>query len=552
MTVNIVVPTLGSLLEIVSVIMTTLLDTDLECVRNPAYYHGNTKNKARSVVGEFIMDRRIFLQSAIAAGVATSFSTQQALAAQFSAMTKVSADVLAVGGNGAELTLEQSAVQELADSLRGNLLLPGNDAYEKARRVLNPGIDKKPALVVQPNGATDIRRAVEFAGERNLLLAVKCGGHSFAGKSTCDGGMQIDLSTYRHARVDEKNRIAYVAGGSLLGELDREAQAVGLVTTAGTVSHTGVGGLTLSGGFGRVGRRFGLALDNIKGVDIVTADGRLLRASADENRDLFWGVRGGGGNFGVVTSFEFGLHPMDKTVVGGEILYPIEKAREVFDVYRNYGLNASDELYCDLMLSSPIEGDGGVAGVHVCWSGPESEAEKVLAPFYALGEPVVDSVVSRDYVEIQQSWDNTDPRNDAEYLKSGFINDFSDSLIENILDGFEPLDGRSVMVYFQHSGGAIGRVAADETAFAHRKSKANMLLSVSWPLERESMPHVDYIRRYWKTLEPATDGYYTVETSDESDAVRHGNYQGNFARLKDIKKTYDPSNLFRLNANIKV
>ena len=161
-------------------------------------------------------------------------------------------------------------------------------------------------------------------------------------------------------------------------------------------------------------------------------------------------------------------------------------------------------------------------------------------------------MVSRDYVEIQQSWDNTDPRNDAEYLKSGFINDFSDSLIENILDGFEPLDGRSVMVYFQHSGGAIGRVAADETAFAHRKSKANMLLSVSWPLERESMPHVDYIRRYWKTLEPATDGYYTVETSDESDAVRHGNYQGNFARLKDIKKTYDPSNLFRLNANIKV
>lgn len=493
------------------------------------------------------MDRRIFLQSAVAAGVA-SFSARQAWAA----LTEVSGDVLAVAGDRSELTLEQAAIQELADSLRGNLLLPGNDAYEKARRVLNPGIDKKPALVVQPNGATDIRRAVEFASERNLLLAVKCGGHSFAGKSTCDGGMQIDLSTYRHARVDEANRIAYVAGGSLLGELDREAQAVGLVTTAGTVSHTGVGGLTLSGGFGRVGRRFGLALDNVKGVDIVTADGQLRHASADENADLFWAVRGGGGNFGIVTSFEYGLHPMESTVVGGEILFPIAKARDVFNLYRDYGLDAPDNLYCDLMISSPIEGTDGSAGVHVCWSGPEEDAEEILAPFYALGTPIVDSVKSRDYVEIQQSWDDTDPRNDAAYLKSGFINEFPDSLIDSIITGFEPSDGRAVMVYFQHSGGAIGRVAADSTAFAHRKSKANMLLNVSWPVQNDATPHVSYIRRYWDTLSPSTDGYYTVETSDESDKVRHGNYQGNFPRLLEVKKKYDPTNLFRLNANIKV
>ena len=500
------------------------------------------------------MDRRLFLQSAVAAGVASSFASPSALAAQFSALTQVAGDISAVSGSRAELTLEKAAVQALADSLRGNLLLPGNDAYEKARQVRNPGIDKKPALVIQPIGATDIRKATEFAAERNLLLAVKCGGHSYAGKGTCNGGMQIDLSTHRYARVDAANRTAYVAGGSLLGELDREAMAVGLATTAGTVSHKGVGGLTLSGGFGRLGRRFGLALDNLKGVDIVTADGQLRHASADENADLFWAVRGGGGNFGIVTSFEYDLHPMQRTVVGGEILFPRAMAREVYNVYREYGLNAPEKLYCDVMMSVGVEGSDGVAGVHVCWSGDESEAEKMFAPFYAIGTPIVDSVKSRDYVEIQQSWDTgeSDPRNNATYMKAGFINDLPDALIDKIVDGFDAPDGRGVSVFFQHSGGAIGRVPVEATAFAHRKAKANMFINVNWPLKQEAAPHVSYIREYWKTLEWATDGYYTVDTSDEPESVRHGNYQGNFARLLDIKKKYDSNNLFRLNANIKV
>jgi FAD/FMN-containing dehydrogenase len=312
-------------------------------------------------------------------------------------------------------------------------LVPGNVGYDQARRVLNPSIDKRPALVVQPDGATDIRRAVEFAGERNLLLAVKCGGHSYAGKSTCNGGMQIDLSTYRHARVDANSRTAYVAGGSLLAELDRESMAVGLVTTAGTVSHTGVGGLTTAGGFGRVGRRFGLALDNVKAVDIVTADGQLRHASPDENEDLYWGVRGGGGNFGVVTSFEFALHPMQRKIIGGDIIFPFSKAREVMGVYRDFAQNAPDELYCDLFLSTPslIEGHDGIAGLHVCWSGAEEQAEKILAPIYALGTPIVDSVMSQDYVRIQQNYDNTEPRNNAEYMKAGFINEFTDRWLRN-------------------------------------------------------------------------------------------------------------------------
>lgn len=509
------------------------------------------KTTKRIPNGGSFMDRRLFLQSAIAAGFVGTFMSRQAVAARFAALSAISGDIAAVTGDRTGLTLERAALQELADSLRGNLLLPGNEAYEKARRVLNPGIDKRPALVVQPIGATDIRKAVEFASERKLLLAVKCGGHSYGGKSTCDGGMQIDLSTFRHARVDPRNRTAYVAGGSLLAELDRESMAFGLVTTAGTVSHTGVGGLTTGGGFGRVGRRFGLALDNVKGVDIVTADGQLRHASADENADLFWGVRGGGGNFGIVTAFEFALHPMQRTVVGGEVLFPMSKVRDVLKVYRDYGLNAPDELYCDLMINSPMAGADGVAGFHVCWSGPESGAEKAFAPIMAIGEPIMNNIHSRDYVEIQRSWDNTDPRTDAEYMKSGFINEFPDALMDEIVNGFEPQDGRSVMIYLQHSGGAIGRVPKNATAFAQRDSIANMLLVVGWPMLDDASPHVSYIRGYWDALEPMTDGYYTVDTSSESDKIRHENYGVNFPRLQEIKKKYDAANLFRLNANIK-
>jgi hypothetical protein len=494
------------------------------------------------------MDRRLFLRSAVAAGVATSFSTRQTWAA----LTEISGNVLAVTGERSEVSLEKAMVQELADSLRGNLLLPGNHGYDEARRVMNPGIDKNPALIVQPNGATDIQKAVEFASERDLLLAVKCGGHSYAGKSTCEGGMQIDLSTHRYARIDTASRTAYVAGGSLLGELDRESMAAGLVTTAGTVSHTGIGGLTTAGGFGRVGRRFGLALDNVKGVDIVTADGQLRHASADENEDLYWGVRGGGGNFGVVTSFEMQLHPMQRTVVAGGLIFSYSDVQKVIDVYQNFGVSARDELYCDLIIASPMEGTDGIAGFEICWSGAESDAEKILAPFMAIGTPIMNSIAAKDYVEVQRSGDNTDPRNHAEYLKGGFINEFSAELMQKMVDGFEPRDRRSVMIYLQQSGGAIGRVPVADTAFAHRKSVANMFIIVGWPNEDDADQHVSYIRNFWDTLHPYTDGYYTVDTADESETVRHGNYQGNFPRLVEIKKKYDPSNLFRLNANIKV
>ena len=492
------------------------------------------------------MNRRHFLHSAVAAGVASALPMRLALAQ----LTEVTGEVAAVTGAGANIAIEKSAVQELSDSLRGSLLLPGNADYDVARRVLNRSIDRHPALIVQPNGATDIQNAVNFARERELLLAIKCGGHSYSGKSTCQGGLQIDLSTYRHARVDPKSRTAYVAGGSLLGELDREAMALGLATTAGTVSHTGVGGLTLGGGFGRLARRFGLALDNVKGFDLITADGAFRHASADENPDLFWALRGGGGNFGVVTSFEFQLHPVQRQVIGGEIVFPLDRARDIMRAYAELVMAAPDDLYLDGYMSKTMTGEGDGVGMHVCYSGPASKAEQVLAPIRALGKPAFDSVGPIDYVDIQRSWDNTDPRNEGQYMKAGFINDFPTDLADKLVDGFEGDSGRNTTLYFQQSGGAIGRVAADATAFAHRKSAANMLIFVVWPLENDATPHVDYIRSYWKDVEDYTDGWYTNEVSDESQKMQHANYQGNFKRLLTVKNEYDPDNLFRLNANI--
>jgi FAD/FMN-containing dehydrogenase len=432
------------------------------------------------------------------------------------------------------------------------VFLPGNEADETARRVLNRAINKHPALVVQPTGVADVRMAVDFARDNDLLLAVKCGGHSFSGKSTCDGGMQIDLSRFRSARIDPDSRTAYVAGGSLLAELDHEAMAFGLITTAGTVSHTGVGGLTLGGGFGRLARRFGLALDNVKAVDIVTADGKLRHASANENPDLYWGVRGGDGNFGIVTSFEFQLHPMQRQVVGGDMVFPLTEARNLLKFYADYSASAPDELYLDFVMHAPAGGGAGVVVIHACYSGPENKADSIIAPIRKAGTILNDGIRAVDYVQIQKSWDNTDPRNEGSYLKSGFTTRIDDKLVSALADGFVPHPERGTQVLFQHSGGAIGRVATDATAFAHRYSGHNMIAIVSWSLDEDidSEPHVKHVRQYWADLEPHTYGYYTNEVSDHSQSKVHSNYQSNFDRLLALKKEYDPGNLFRLNANI--
>ena len=497
------------------------------------------------------MNRRIFLGSSLSAAVAAALPGTVHGGTLLQALAAVSSNVVGRTGNGDEVTLEESALNELKSALRGQLLLTGDDGYDAARRVLNPSFDKHPALIVRPSGATDVATAVTFAKERDLLVAVKCGGHSFSGKSTCDGGLQIDLSSMRGARVDRDKRRAHVAGGSLLGDLDHECMAQGLVTTAGTVSHTGVGGLSLGGGFGRLARKYGLTLDNIKSVDIVTADGILRHASAEENPDLFWGVRGGGGNFGVVTSFEFGLHEMDRTVIGGDLVYPMDSAKQVMRGYADYAQQAPDELSLDLIVSAPPGGKPGAVVIHAVYSGDPADAEKALAPLAKIGDPVADTIGPVDYVALQRVWDNSDPRHGGDYIKSGFVTDISDAQIDAIVDGFENHPDRSTTFFYGQSGGAINRVAENATAFPNRNAVASPTVVVSWNEGADPEPHTKYIKSYWPTIEKFADGFYTNLGDYESQENMNKNYRGNYKRLVTLKDRYDPGNLFRLNANVQ-
>lgn len=496
------------------------------------------------------MDRRKFLESSLLATLALSLPARRLIAADTTSTLALPAEIPAITGAGAPTTLARSDLQALKDSLRGAVLLPGNPGYDEARRVQNKTIDRHPALVVLPSGAADVRTAVTFAREHSLLLAVKCGGHSQTGQSTCDGGMQLDLSRLRGVRIDSRARRAYVAGGCLLGDLDHEAMACGLVTTAGTVSHTGVGGLTLGGGFGRLARRLGLALDNVTAVDIVTADGEYRHASSAENPELLWAVRGGGGNFGVVTMFEFALHPMQREVVGGHVVFPLSRARELLPAYADLSLHAPDELYTDcIMRAAP--GEDAVFIIAVCYSGAAGRAEQALAPIRKLGTPLADTLKAQDYVAIQRGTDRTDPRVFVEYEQSGLIDALDSDLADTVVAGFEPSADRRTAVFFQHGGGAIGRVPATATAFPHRRATHNMIVATWWPVGNDPTPHRRYLDRYWAALRRFTDGVYVNSMNDEPADFVEANYQGNLQRLRRLKQKYDPTNLFRLNANIR-
>ena len=496
------------------------------------------------------MNRRSFVRQSLAAAVAASLPLSRAFAGVLSPTMKVDRDIDAVTGAGKSITLPRAAVQELGDALRGNLVLRGHPVYEDARRVINAQMNKFPALIVQPRGTADVKLAVDFARDSNLLVAVKCGGHSPSGKSTCDDGLLIDMSLMRGVQVDPAARTARVAGGSLLGDMDHEAMARGLVTTAGTVSHTGVAGLTLGGGFGRVARRFGLALDNVRSVEIVTAQGEILRANAGENSELYWGVRGGGGNFGIVTSFDFQLHPMQREVIGGMILFPLGEARQVMRFWSEYEAVAPDELYLScVIVSAPGRALSGV-GFQVCYSGPARDADAILAKLRSAGTPTIDDVRAVDYVALQRSGDIDEPRAIGSYTKTGFVSAVRPQLIDAMVDGLEAHPDRMTTIGFQHCGGAINRVAADATAFPHRTIHAAGLLLVDWPVEIDPTPHIGWLRRYWDTIEPHTDGFYTNDVVDETQAMVDENYLGNYPRLLALKNRYDPTNLFRLNANI--
>lgn len=494
------------------------------------------------------MHRRSFLRAAATASLIPLVPRPAFAWRQVSSGATLS-DLAAVRGDGTPVTIPASAVKDLAASLRGPVLLAGSAGYDTVRRVLNPAIDRHPALIAQPTGTADVRRAVSFAAAHGLLVAVKCGGHSFSGMSTCEKGLQIDLSLMRGVRVDPKARRAYVEGGTLLGLVDHEAAAQDLVTPLGTVSHTGVGGLTTGGGFGRLARRYGLAVDNVVAVDVVSADGQVRHADKDENPDLYWGVRGGGGNFGVVTSFEFALHPFSGTVTAGEVVFPLAKARDVLRFYAEYSQQAPDSLYVDFVMAQPPGGKDGVSLLHVCYCG--DNAERDLAPIRSLGTPMANTIKPQRYVDFQRSGDDTDVRTMGEYMKSGFTTGISEKLIAGVIDGFQGDPSRSTAVFTQHAGGAIGRQPVEACAFPHRHAHHALMAAVSWKVGEDAAPHMNWARKYWATLEPLTSGFYINEVNDESRAVLNANYRENFPRMVAVKKRYDPANLFRLNANVQ-
>lgn len=459
----------------------------------------------------------------------------------------VRADVAAKTMDGPDVLLPRAEVGELRGSMLGPLLLPSDEDYDSSRRLWNGMFDRRPAMIALCRSEQDVARAVEFAAHHRLLLAVRGGGHSYPGKSSCDGGMMINLALMNAVAVDVDNRSARAGGGALLGQLDGATLPHSLATTTGIVSHTGVGGFTLGGGMGYTDRRFGLAVDNLAGATLVTADGKVRDVSAEESPDLFWGIRGGGGNFGVVTTFEYRLHTFNPTIINARITWPFAQARELLEFYAEYSAAAADEL--NIEPGMWVDGDGERwIYVHAVFSGDLSDGDRQLEPLISFGKPVSSSVEARDYRVIQTAADDYFAHGTLNYLKSGFLNDLSSDAIRTMVEVYE---GEFLPdMWFQHLGGAITRVDADATAFHRRDMRYNFGISSTWNDPAENDVRIASVRRVYDVLSPWMSGFYTNLNNEENASDTEANFSQNYARLVEIKRRHDPNNLFRLNSNI--
>ncbi|HEU0114320.1 MAG TPA: FAD-binding oxidoreductase [Thermomicrobiales bacterium] len=463
---------------------------------------------------------------------------------------------------GATAHAAPAAIAAFEEQLRGAVIRPGDSIYDEARKVWNGMIDRRPALIVRCAGAADVIAAVRFARAHDLLVAVRGGGHNVAGMAACDGGIVIDLSAMKGIRVDPAGRRAWVEAGALWGDVDRETQAFGLAVTGGIVSHTGVAGLTLGGGIGWLMRKHGLTIDNLLAVDLVTADGSLLRADAHDNSDLFWGVRGGGGNFGVVTSFEFQLHPVGPMVLAGPILYPLERADTVLQFYREFAADAPDELTTVLNLRRapavpflPREIHGmPVVGINVCYAGPIAAGEALLRPLRAFGPPLVDLVAAKPYVEHQRMFDAIAPHGWHYYWKAWELPRLDDGAIETLIrQTGEITSPQSYSVVF-HLGGAVGRVGEEATAYSHRDMGFNVNINAAWtPDDSAGERHIGWAKDSWEELRPFAPGavYLNFLGDEGQERVKAAYGAEKYQRLADLKRKYDPTNCFRLNQNIE-
>jgi FAD/FMN-containing dehydrogenase len=455
---------------------------------------------------------------------------------------------------------EVDALHELNSRFRGEVIPPGDPGYDAARRVWNAMIDKRPSVIARPRDAADVATAVDFACQHGLPVAVRCGGHSVAGKGVCDDGLLIDLSLMKGVRIDPERRTARARGGVLWGEYDRETQAFGLASPGGRVTTTGIGGFTLGGGYGWLSPRYGLACDNLISAEVVTADGRVLTASESENADLFWGLRGGGGNFGVVTSYEFRLHPVGPTLVGGMLIHPLEQAGEVLRAYRDYVDEGPDELSTAFALfpapPEPFIPDHlqgrTVLGIIACHCGDLEDGDRAVRPLRELGPPAVDLVGPMPYTDLQALLDPTAPPgwrwyNTGEHL-SGLSDQAIDVLTRHAPKGLAPL---TQIVVFRH-GGAVSRIGEDATAFSNRDPAYLLHPLAAWLEPADDDRHIAWLRELARDMEPFTTGGVYLNFSPEGDDhLLDGYGPRKYARLVALKEKYDPANLFRFNHNVR-
>jgi FAD/FMN-containing dehydrogenase len=459
-------------------------------------------------------------------------------------------------------TVDTSALSSFREGLAGEIVLPEDAGYDAARIVWNGMIDRRPALVVRPTGVADVLAALRFAREHGLEIAVRSGGHSIPGFSTCDGGIVIDLSSMRGVRVDPEHSVARVNGGALLGDLDHEAQAFGLACPVGVVAHTGVAGLTLGGGMGRLQRKYGLTLDNLLSVDVVTADGRLVHASETENPDLFWGMRGAGPNFGIVTSFEFRLHPVGPMITHGTVMHPIERAAEVASFYRDFVESTPDELWSAFGMGLALpeeEFPPEIAGRPVVFMGglhcgSFEQADREFAPMRAFGRPVMDSIGQKPYLTAQHLNDEAMRWGHRFSMKSGFTAGLPDELVERCLAGIEQAPkGGDCSFTFWTWGRAIGRVDADATAFPVRDAAFWASAEAMWDDPELDQGHREWVRSAMTAIMPFTvAGRYVNDVAESGDDVVRSVYgEAKYEQLVQLKRAWDPDNIFRLNQNIR-
>ena len=448
-------------------------------------------------------------------------------------------------------TLEYSTNSRLKSRLRGEVILKDDELYDKARRVWNGRIDKYPFMIVRCLDITDVLLAIEFARDWDMTVAVRSGGHSMVGYSVSDGGIVIDLSRMNGLWVDPIKRVARVQAGLTLGEFVRQTQSYGLTTTTGTVSGTGVGGLTLGGGIGWLMGKYGMTIDNLLSADLITADGQALTASATENPDLFWGLRGGGGNFGIVTSFEFQLHEIGP-VLAGKVVYPLAKAREALSFYREFTSMAPDELTVYAVLESASNGSPVIV-INLCYCGPLSEAERLVEPLKNFGSPLVDLVHVRPYYQTI-SHDTGAPDGRHYYEKAYSFQELSDEVIDIVAEYSTSRTSSHSQVLIQHVHGAVSRVSQSATAFALRDVPYVMNIVAAWNAHESNLAeqHMQWASKLQTALEPfAESGVYSNFLGDEGDEQIRSSYGTNYERLVALKNRYDPTNFFQLNQNIK-